>query len=220
MIYDGVNPIVFNNIPKSAKRILDIGCGSGALGRAIKNVMDCEVIGITYSEAEAAIARDRIDKVIVADLNNIDFSPLDLGEIDCIICSHILEHLCEPQKLLQKLRLAFGESFKIIVALPNVLNWRQRLKFLRGEFRYTEGGLMEQTHFRFFDWETAFNLLENSDYEVVDQITDGYFPLPGIKEMIRPLANQIDQFFTSLMLGLFGVQFVLVARPLSSISHE
>lgn len=73
MIYDGVNPIVFNNIPRSTKRILDIGCGSAALGRAIKNVMDCKVMGITYSEAEAAIVRDHINKVIIADLNNIDF---------------------------------------------------------------------------------------------------------------------------------------------------
>jgi SAM-dependent methyltransferase len=220
MIYDSVNPIVFDQIPPSAKRILDIGCGSGALGRAIKSSIDCEVIGITYSEAEAEIARNHIDKVIVADLNNIDFSTLDLGQIDCIVCSHVLEHLCEPQKLLQKLQLSFGENFQVIVALPNVLNWRQRLKFLKGEFRYTEGGLMDQTHFRFFDCETAFSLLENSGYEIVSRTTDGYFPLPGIRNIIRPLAKHIDRFFTLLMPGMFGVQFVSVARPLSSISHE
>jgi len=220
MIYDSVNPAVFRNIPKQIKRVLDIGCGSGALGRAIKSTTDCEVVGITYSEEEATIARNYIDKVIVLDLNDIDFSSLDLRDIDFVICSHVLEHLCQPQDLLEKIKLAFGKDFSIIVALPNILNWRQRLKLLKGEFRYTEGGLMDQTHLRFFDWETTLDLLENSGYEVVQRIADGYFPLPILRHMIPPLSGQIDRFFTSVMPGLFGVQFILVAHPLVEKPHE
>lgn len=213
MIYEAVNQAVFSCIPLNTKSLLDIGCGSGALGREIKQRLNCEVVGITYSQAEADIASQYLDKVLVRDLN--DFNSINLGKFDCIICSHILEHLYQPQELLMRLHENLTPDGQIIVALPNTLNWKQRGEFIKGNFKYTDGGVMDRTHFRFFDWETSLELLENSGYTVISRSADGYFPLPMIRKIIKPVAVKLDQIATQAMPGLFGCQFILVAQSAS-----
>ena len=208
MIYGALNEPVLARVPKTAKRLLDIGCGSGALGRKIKEELDCHVVGVTFSEAEAAIAGHHLDEVLVCDLNSFELPPID--QFDCIICSHVLEHLYEPNEVLRRLRRSLSPGGTLIVALPNVMYWRQRLEFLRDNFKYTEGGLMDRTHYRFFDWATAQELLKGSGYAVVDARADGRFPL---SRFLSRAGEGLDRAALKTFPGLFGFQFVFVCRP-------
>lgn len=207
MIYQSVNQAVLQRIPSCARSLLDIGCGGGVFGAAVKAVMPCSVVGVTYSDAEAVLARQHLDRVEVADLNHFD--PAGLGRFDCIVCSHVLEHLLDPQQLLSRLRDCLAPGGTLLVALPNVLFWKQRIQFLRGRFRYTDGGLMDRTHIRFFDWDSAESLVRESGFEVRERAADGIFPLSRI--VGQPLSKWIDQRALSQFPGVFGVQFVLVA---------
>lgn len=206
MIYESINQPVLLKIPQGTKRLLDIGCGSGALGKIVGQEIGCEVVGVTFSEAEAALASKNLDQVVVQDLNYFD--PSSLGMFDCVICSHILEHLYQPQHLLDQVHKILLSEATVIVALPNVLFWKQRLQFLRGSFKYTEGGLMDQTHFRFFDWETAHQLIQESGYQVLEAQADGSFPLPLIRKILPSLGAWVDSAAVIQFPGLFGFQFV------------
>ena len=133
MIYDAINESILSRVPKTARRALDVGCGSGALGRTIKEQISCEVVEVTYSEAEAAPASQYLDAVLLRDLERFD--PDETGDFDCITCSHVLEHLCEPARLLARLRQRVSPERALPEARPNVLHWRQRLEFMSGGFR-------------------------------------------------------------------------------------
>jgi SAM-dependent methyltransferase len=209
MIYGAINEAVFQQIPPDAKKILDIGCGSGALGQKIKENQDCQVVGVTYSQEEANLASQVLDSVIVVDINELDTS--SLRQFDCIICSHILEHLYDPCLFAKKLHNNLSVDGRIVVALPNVLHFKQRWQFIKGHFKYTDGGLMDKTHFRFFDWDTAYELLVDSGYKVSYRYADGYFPLPIIRKFVRPWEKSLNDFATTKLPSLFGVQFILVA---------
>jgi SAM-dependent methyltransferase len=170
-----------------------------------------EVVGVTYSNTEAEIARHYLDRVIVTDLNTFD--PTDLGRFDCIVCSHILEHLYWPEQVLRVVaHLLQPEKGRLFVALPNTLFWRQRVCFLLGEFRYTDGGLMDRTHFRFFDWASARALVASAGFREISAFADGGFPLarylPGAGRLLSHVALRMAP-------GIFGWQFVIVAEPLS-----
>lgn len=210
MIYEAANQSVLSHIPDNAKRILDLGCGTGTLGREIKRKLRCEIIGITFSDEEAMSARQWLDSVIVCDLNQ--FEPRDLGAFDSIICSHILEHLFSPDELLTRLRNILTPDGVLIVALPNVLFWKQRLQFLRGRFRYTEGGMMDHTHYRFFDYSTSVKLIRDAQFEIITRDVEAFFPLPFLRDHLKSLARCLDQLASHLIPGLFGMQFIIVAR--------
>lgn len=203
---------ILSRIPKTAKRILDIGCETGFTGRQIKQNIDCEVIGITYLDSELKLASQWLDRVLLHDLNQDGFDLTTLGQFDCIICSHVLEHLYRPQKLLHDLHQILKPEGLLIVALPNVLFWRQRLEFFKGNFKYQDAGLMDRTHFRFFDWETAHELLEQNGYKIIESEADGFFPLSVFRQLIPKLGLKIDQVATKHFPGLFGIQFILICH--------
>lgn len=210
LVYQSVNRAVLDCIAPTATRVLDVGCGSGVFGAALKARRPCRVVGVTYSEAEARQARTRLDEVIVADLDQFDTRLL--GRYDCIVCSHVLEHLQAPHRLLRGLHDCLAPGGSLIVALPNVLFWKQRLQFMLGRFRYTEGGLMDRTHLRFFDWDTAAELVESAGFKLQLRSADGVLPLARLLGPV--VARSVNRRALAALPGLLGVQFVLCgARP-------
>lgn len=213
MLYGALNTTVLEKIPKTSRRILDFGCGTGMLGGALKEQMACEIVGVTFSEGEASEAAKRLDRVLVDNLDTFT-APPDFGLFDVVICSHILEHLREPQRLLRIARSLMTPGGTLIVALPNVLHWKQRLLLLRGHFKYTEGGIMDSTHVKFYDWDTARAMVSESGFALREAVAEGNFPLPLVRRVLpRKFASGLDRMFTRSFPGLFGAQFLMVANP-------
>lgn len=205
-VYGGVNQAVARMIPRPSGNILDLGCGDGSFGAWLQASGDCRVTGVTIQGTEAQLARERLPQVIEADLDRWD--PPDAATYDGIVASHVLEHLADPSRLLRSLRRTLRPGGWLVVGLPNILFWRQRLHFLLGRFRYTQGGLMDDTHLRFFDWHSAHQLLTASGWSVDESIADG--GLPGSR-WTGPLRPTLDRSACRLRPGLFGFQFVFRA---------
>lgn len=207
LTYGSVNPGVLSRIPSASRRILDVGCGTGVLGSALKSGDAARyVAGITHSGREAQRAGEVLDHVLVADLETCGFR--ELGAFDCVICSHVLEHLRNPAEVLKRLRAVLAPGGIILIALPNALYWRQRLQFLIGRFRYTEGGLMDNTHVVFFDWATAQRLVADAGLHVASCAAEGGFP--GSR-FLGAAGSALDKVSLRFAPGLMGTQFVLVA---------
>jgi 2-polyprenyl-3-methyl-5-hydroxy-6-metoxy-1,4-benzoquinol methylase len=211
-VYSAFNKDVFSNIPLHALSILDVGCGTGAMGAALKEQnSNRKVYGITYSQVESASAGKLMDKVLVCDINK-EMPQIDCS-FDCIIFSHVLEHTTHPDKILSYFKKYLNKEGIVIVALPNILFYKQRWQLLKGNFRYSkEGGLMDDTHYKFFDNNTAKELLEEAGYSIVLQYATGNIPIGLLRKGIPALSKRIDSFFVKRFPGLFGFQFILVGK--------
>ncbi len=205
-VYGGVNQAVARMIPRPSGNILDLGCGDGSFGAWLQTSGACQVTGVTIQGTEAQIARERLHQIVEADLDR--WEPPDIPTYDGIVASHVLEHLADPTRLLRSLRRTLRPGGWLVVGLPNILFWRQRLHFLLGRFRYTQGGLMDDTHLRFFDWHSAHQLLVGGGWQVEESIADGGFP--GSR-WTGPLRPSLDRFACRLRPGLLGFQFVFRA---------
>lgn len=80
---------------KPGHRVLDIGCGWGGMALYLNRVADVDVLGITLSEHQLAIARRRAAEAGVADrvkFELIDYRALD-GRFDRIVSVGMFEHV-------------------------------------------------------------------------------------------------------------------------------
>jgi 2-polyprenyl-3-methyl-5-hydroxy-6-metoxy-1,4-benzoquinol methylase len=91
-----------DNIERGSK-ILDIGCGIGALTYSIskkaKEVVACDLNPISIEFAKKNYRRNNIE-YIVADATNYDFKQ----KFDYITLSNVLEHIKDRKQFLQKLK--------------------------------------------------------------------------------------------------------------------
>jgi SAM-dependent methyltransferase len=212
LLYSAFNKDVFELIPLGIKSVLDVGCGTGALGNAIKQKFpSAKTGGITFSSDEAKLAGLVYDHVFVHDLNDLS---LDVeNEWDCIIFSHVLEHTYHPVKVLKYYASKLSSDGLILIALPNVLFFKQRFEFMRGKFEYSdEGGFMDSTHFRFFDFNTAKQLALDAGLEITHARGQGFFPLGPIRSWLPSVGKKINDAMVNRFPGLFSFQFLILAR--------
>jgi len=153
------NPLVLSMVPAGVCRVLDIGCGGGDNARRLrKSYPGIEVVGLTHNAEEAQIAAPHMEAVHVIDLEN-GLTDEAIGKcgapFDLLLLSHVLEHLVDPVTVLRRCLTMLTPGGHVLVAVPNVLEWRTRMQFLRGRFVYADHGIMDRTHMRFFSYETA-----------------------------------------------------------------
>ncbi|MGZ8351114.1 MAG: class I SAM-dependent methyltransferase [Allosphingosinicella sp.] len=83
---------------KPGQRVLEIGCGWGGLALYLNRVADVEVLGVTLSEEQLVVARERAEAAGVAD--RVKFELLDYrdvtGQFDRIVSIGMFEHVGPP----------------------------------------------------------------------------------------------------------------------------
>lgn len=184
-VYENVNPRIVE-LYERERRVLDVGCGTGALGAALKKLNPSAVIdGIDCSPEAGAAALGRIDGFTCLDLDAGALPPV-AEPYDLIVLGDVLEHLKRPDLLLNALKGALAPRGKVIVSVPNVANYSIRLRLLLGRFEYAETGIMDRTHLRFFTCRSARELMESCGYRVTASRCISRFPrvvaeaLPGL----------------------------------------
>jgi methionine biosynthesis protein MetW len=205
------NQAVIDRVPATARNVLDVGCGNGANARLLA-ARGMSVDGITLSPQEAQVAERICRRVFTHNLEH-GLPYLDGELYDAVICSHVLEHICQPTKLLDDITGALREGAPVIVALPNLLWWRNRAKLMLGRFDYQPFGIMDDTHFRWYTFKTAQELLRQHGFTVTEASGDGCFPLGPIRRRLP--ANTflwLDRLCLRALPGLFGYQMLFVAH--------
>ena len=177
-----------------APALLDIGCGRGQLASAARD-LSYRVTGIESHPAALAVAQDRVDRLLPMDLtdqNNIA-AALDGRNFDIILFADVLEHTPDPLSVLLFFLRFLKPGGRIVVSLPNIACWDRRLALFFGHFDYTDSGVMDRTHLRFFTFRTAQALLREAGLTVCS-----VRHAPGITRAFLPLTKR---FFTKNGVG-------------------
>lgn len=198
-------------IPEQPGLALDIGCGAGDNARLLR-AQGWTVDGLTRSEQEAQEAKVVCRQVWVHDLEQ--GLPANLSErYDLILCSHILEHLSEPAQLLQSLHRYLTPAGVLVVALPNLMHYRSRLPLVLGRFEYTEMGIMDRTHLRWFTFTSAQQLLHENGFVLELATVETSLPPGKLTRHFPPMLQAgMRSLLRAVSPGFFGLQLLYRAR--------
>jgi len=161
--------IAFERI-KEGDTILEIGCATGYWGEYTKNHKNVEIYGLDYLDyhVEQAKKTNCYKDVIQYDLNKIDDS-LDYLEhsFSKIVILDVLEHLYDPPSVLQWCKKMLKPGGQIIISIPNIAHKSIIHQLLLNQFNYTQFGLLDRTHIRFYTATTFQKMLKEQNLEVL-----------------------------------------------------
>jgi 2-polyprenyl-3-methyl-5-hydroxy-6-metoxy-1,4-benzoquinol methylase len=200
--YNFIKPWIVSAIPDGPNVVLDLGCGTGRLGRKLRDLNKAsELIGVEIFKSAADEAAKYYDRVYSGDAEELSLNYED--HFDFVICGDILEHLRDPQKLLVKIHGWLKNSGNIIVSIPNIRYWRiLRDLILSDEFEYKDAGILDITHLRFFTRKSFISLLTHCKFDIVHQEMD----IAGKRH------NLFNKLTFSLFEGFLGSQIKITAK--------
>ena len=209
--YEGCNPSLEPLVPSGTRCALDVGCGRGGTA-AWLSARGIEVDGVSWNQGELDAAKAFCRRVICCDLS-LGIPEAQDGAYDLVICSHLLEHIAYPQRLLADVYRALKPGGHLLVAIPNLFFWADRLKLLRGQWRYVKSGTFDYTHLRWYTDETMAELLHEHGFIRHHFHAEGWIPLPGLRLLIgNRLRRKLDSLVCRCWPGLFGKQLLYSVR--------
>jgi glycosyltransferase involved in cell wall biosynthesis len=165
--FRNVNPDLLSRIPQSARTILEIGCGAGALGAAYKlKNPSVRYLGIETMPGPAALAREVLDDVICGDVEDPACGFADLVDVDCLVYGDVLEHLKDPWGCLARHVSLLAEDAVLLACIPNVQHWSVIAHLLTGEWPLQDQGIFDRTHLRWFTKSSIEKLIRDLDLSI------------------------------------------------------
>lgn len=191
-------------VPTEARTILDVGCHFGGFGAALRRADPSRVLWAVEADADAATsARASYDRVIEGSY------PDALAGIptrfDCIIFNDVLEHMADPWRALRAAGEHLSTEGSVVASIPNVRHIKVVANLvLRGDWSYTDMGILDRTHLRFFTARTIRSLFSECGF-VIERM-EGINALGHVR-------FRYWKIFPLLLGELAYTEFAVIARP-------
>ena len=147
-------PVILEKLVAAARkgdRVLDLGCGSGSMGRELfRQHRPSFYLGLDLASRPLDLARKADLTVVQADLSKQ--LPLGSGWADLIYAVEIIEHLIDTDGFLQEMKRVLKPGGRIVLSTPNAASLGRRLMLAAGRNPHYESGLgpKDAGHVRYF----------------------------------------------------------------------
>jgi len=200
-------------IPKNA-RVLDVGSGSGVLGRFLSELGLTELFAIEPDQ----VARDNTKGIYKQIYRSIEEVPDQ--KFDLVLLMDVLEHLVDPQTTLANLASRLNPGGEVLISVPNIAHWSVRLPLVLGFFNPKDRGILDKTHLHFFTRGTFLKFLSQCPKLKLEQISSSIEPIEFFLPewlWLNPLyriSTIIRQAFARCLPGFFAYQHLAKLRAI------
>lgn len=190
--------------------VLEVGCDMGANLLGIKNAHpDCEIYGLEINKNSVEIGKHIVD----IRYGNIEDELVQFEKkFDYIIFGDVLEHLHNPAKTIEYCKTLLNKEGCIVASIPNVMHVSVMEQLLRGEFRYTDVGLLDKTHIHLFTQKEIEKMFVEAGYQI-EKLEGVIFKLNAKQEELLTKLLAISEDVSEDMYRVY--QYSVVARMLS-----
>ena len=202
------------------RRLLDVGCGSGAFARLMSK-RGFDAVGVEPFSLGRPVDEPGL-RLVRAPLERVRS---DLGDFDVITMWHVLEHVASPRPTLESLRDHLRPGGVVVVSVPNFESWQS--KFFEGGWFHLD----PPRHITHFDHHTLRSLFDETGFEILSERTFHfeYGPVGWLQSALNrflPRKNFLYEFVkdrgalaevpayqTALNLALSGALGATLAAP-------
>ena len=196
-----------------AKRILDIGSGRGFMLYYLKKYYRyTRTIGIQISKNAFDFSRNKLGLEIY-DRDLLDLS-LEENSFDIITLWHVLEHLVDPERYIERIHSLLAAKGKLVIEVPNFSSWTRAMT---GKYWL---GLDPDYHVNFFTPEILSSLIKKHGFTIKTTHTFSleYSVFISVQSLVSMVTRTNHIFFRSLQargvtrhLLLHALLFILLA---------
>jgi O-antigen biosynthesis protein len=141
--------------------VLDVGCGTGMLGKFLSQHKQCVVDGVDIDSEAVALAKQKYRKTAVVNLESGSLAGIFNAEAyDCIVMADVIEHLVHPEQLFGDIKQLLKPDGILLFSIPNITHISAGLELVLGKFGYSGSGLLDSTHVRFYSRQGFIDTLE------------------------------------------------------------
>jgi 2-polyprenyl-3-methyl-5-hydroxy-6-metoxy-1,4-benzoquinol methylase len=188
------------------KKVLEIACHTGYVSAWLQK-RGCEVTGVEIYSPALEKAKPYLSRAILGNIEEpAAWQEIEKEQYDVILFMHILEHLVNPDLILSKAKASLKPGGEVIICLPNVSNWGDRFRMFKGDFIYTEIGVMDKTHLKFYNYFTAQEFIIKAGYNIQEYCGDGWKMRFKIFPEIK-LLRRINDYYNRLIHKFAGPNF-------------
>lgn len=174
---------------KPGSQVLEFGPASGYMTRYMKEQLGCRVYCVEFDETAAKIAAQYCEKIIVDDIEKFNWTKAFEGmSFEHILFADVLEHLRNPELVLQKAVELLKKDGTVITSLPNIGHNAIIMELLDGNFTYRSTGLLDNSHIHFFTKKSMLQM-----YEAV-----GIQPVQLDVSCAAPSETEFNQYYEDL----------------------
>jgi 2-polyprenyl-3-methyl-5-hydroxy-6-metoxy-1,4-benzoquinol methylase len=101
----------------ASDRVIDIGCGNGALTYDIANLAGSEVLGIDFNEKNILFAKQHYKHARIKFVQGDALCDLPDNDFDVVVLSNVLEHLSNRPEFLQRICKLLKPS-RLLIRVP------------------------------------------------------------------------------------------------------
>lgn len=160
----GKTQLAVARLIRPGSRVLEAGCATGYFTRYLAQEMGCRVTAVEINPSAAEQAAPFAERMIVGDITDPAVWNQAGEGFDSIIFADVLEHLADPAAVLRRCLPALTGGGGVVASIPNVAYYKIRKELLLGRWDYTDSGIMDDSHLRFFTRKTVIALFEASGY--------------------------------------------------------
>jgi 2-polyprenyl-3-methyl-5-hydroxy-6-metoxy-1,4-benzoquinol methylase len=176
-----------------AHRVVDIGCGNGALCRELAS-RGYEVIGCEPSFESLQLAQCAAPQLVFHEVGvDDDPSPIGNESFDVAIATEVIEHLVKPRNLPHFARQLLRPGGHLIISTPYHGYLKNLVLALSNKWDAHVNPFWDGGHIKFWSYKTLSQLLNESGFRIVRFIGAGRLPFLWKSMIVVAQKSQASQ---------------------------